>query len=109
MLSHAIRHILVTAGLCLPWAGFLAHAAEPAPSMLNAMAQAASPQAIADYQQRLADYKEARAAFDADAGAYWKAIADKRRARNAKRRDRVQITTIMCWSSRRSMPGRGAR
>jgi hypothetical protein len=92
MLSHAIRHILVTAGLCLPWAGFLAHAAEPAPSMLNAMAQAASPQAIADYQQRLADYKEARAAFDADAGAYWKAIADKRRARNAKRRDRVQIT-----------------
>ena len=65
-------------------------AAEPA--ALNAMAQAASPQAIADYRRRLAEYQEARAAFDAEAGAYWKAIADQRRARNAKRRDRVPIT-----------------
>ena len=59
---------------------------------MDAMAQAASPEAIADYQRRLAEYQEARAAFDAEAGAYWKAIADKRRGRNAKRRDHVQIT-----------------
>ena len=33
------------------------------------MAQAASPQAIADYRRRLADYQQARAAFEAEAGA----------------------------------------
>src|ERR1700761_6878755 len=93
MPSHAIRHILLIIGLCLLLAG-QSIAAEPAlpASVRDAMAQAASPQAIADYQRRLAEYQEARAAFDADAGAYWKAIADYRRARNAKRRDRVPVT-----------------
>ncbi|WP_050629840.1 hypothetical protein [Bradyrhizobium viridifuturi] len=61
------------------------------PSVANAMAQA-SPQAIMDYRRKLQEYEEARAAFEQDAGAYWSAIADKRRGRNAKRRDRVQIT-----------------
>jgi hypothetical protein len=92
MPCHAIRHVLLITGLCLPLAGQSLHAASPVAgaSALDAMAQA-SPDAIADYQRRLADYKEARAAFDADAAAYWKAIADKRRVRNAKRRDRVPI------------------
>jgi len=94
MLCHPIRHALLITGLCLPLAGQSLRAASPAAAAnaLDAMAQAASPDAIADYQRRLADYKEAKAAFDAEAGAYWKAIADKRRARNAKRRDRVPIT-----------------
>ncbi|MGY4476103.1 hypothetical protein [Bradyrhizobium sp. USDA 3364] len=61
------------------------------PSVANAMAQA-SPQAIMEYRRKLQEYEEARAAFEQDAGAYWNAIADKRRGRNAKRRDRVQIT-----------------
>ncbi|MGN1289187.1 MAG: hypothetical protein ACI4XG_21760 [Bradyrhizobium sp.] len=61
------------------------------PSVANAMAQA-SPQAIMEYRRKLQEYEEARAAFEQDAGAYWSAIADKRRGRNAKRRDRVQIT-----------------
>ncbi|WP_076860896.1 hypothetical protein [Bradyrhizobium mercantei] len=61
------------------------------PSVANAMAQA-SPQAIMDYRRKLQEYEEARAAFEQDASAYWNAIADKRRGRNAKRRDRVQIT-----------------
>jgi hypothetical protein len=91
MHCHSIRQILLITGLCLPLAGQPSRAAGPAAAPLDAMAQAASPEAIADYQRRLADYKEARAAFDAEAGAYWKAIADKRRARNAKRRDRVPI------------------
>jgi hypothetical protein len=56
------------------------------------MAQGASPQAIAEYQRKLAEYQEARGAFDQDAGSYWTAISDKRRIRNAKRRDRQQIT-----------------
>jgi hypothetical protein len=57
----------------------------------EAMAQAASPQAIAEYRRRLAEYQEARAAFDEEAGAYWSSISEKRRGRNAKRRDHQPI------------------
>ena len=55
-------------------------------------AQNASPAAIADYQAKLARYEQARQAYDAQASVYWDAIADKRRTRNAKRRERVAIT-----------------
>ena len=58
----------------------------------NAMAQAASPYAIAQYRRLLAEYKEARAAFEEEAGAYWSSITEKRRGRNAKRRDHLPIT-----------------
>src|SRR5881397_950410 len=58
----------------------------------EAFAQAPSPQAIAEYKQKLKEYLEARAAFEQEAGAYWNAIAEKRRGRNAKRRERQQIT-----------------
>ena len=51
------------------------------------MAQAASPQAIAEYRRRLNEYQDARAAFEQEAGAYWNQIAEKRRTRNAKRRN----------------------
>ncbi|WP_296516962.1 hypothetical protein [Rhodopseudomonas sp.] len=56
------------------------------------MAQATSPQAIAEYRRKLREYQEARAAFDEEAGAYWSAVSDKRRTRNAKRRDHVALT-----------------
>src|SRR6185437_16699609 len=59
---------------------------------VEAMAQAATPAAIADYRRKLAAYQEARAAFEEDAGAYWNAIADKRRGRNARRRDHQPVT-----------------
>ncbi len=55
------------------------------------MAQAASPQAIAEYRRKLAEYQEAHDAFEQQAGAYWGAISDKRRGRNAKRRDHQPI------------------
>src|SRR3954465_2416692 len=58
----------------------------------DAFAQAASPQAIAEYKRKLQEYLEARGAFEQEAGAYWNAIAEKRRGRNAKRRERQQIT-----------------
>ena len=57
----------------------------------EAMAQAASPLAIAEYRRRLAEYQEARAAFEEEAGAYWNSISEKRRGRNAKRRDHQPI------------------
>ena len=61
------------------------------PATADAMAQAASPQAIAEYRRKLREYQEARAAFDEEAGAYWSAISEKRKGRNAKRRDRQAI------------------
>jgi hypothetical protein len=61
----------------------------PAP-LANAMAQA-SPLAVMEYRRKLAEYQEARAAFDEEASAYWNSIADKRRGRNAKRRDHQPI------------------
>ncbi|MGY3618803.1 hypothetical protein [Bradyrhizobium sp. USDA 10063] len=61
-------------------------------STADAMAQAATPQAIAEYRRKLREYQEARAAFEEEAGAYWSAISEKRRTRNAKRRERQQIT-----------------
>src|SRR6195256_599542 len=57
----------------------------------DAMAQAASPQAIAEYRRKLREYLEARAAFEQEAGAYWGSITEKRRGRNAKRREHQTI------------------
>src|SRR3954454_6559880 len=57
----------------------------------DAFAQAALPQAIAEYRRKLREYQEARAAFEQEAGAYWTSISDKRRGRNAKRRERQAI------------------
>jgi len=61
------------------------------PAVSDAMAQAASPQAIAEYRRKLKEYQEARAAFEEEAGAYWSSISEKRKIRNAKRRDRQTI------------------
>ena len=54
------------------------------------MAQA-SPLTVGEYRRLLREYQEARAAFEQAAGAYWSAISDKRRARNAKRREHIPI------------------
>ncbi|WP_065752220.1 hypothetical protein [Bradyrhizobium paxllaeri] len=68
-------------------------AIEPLPaSTADAMAQAASPQAMAEYRRKLKEYQDARAAFDEEAGAYWASISEKRKGRNAKRRERQTIT-----------------
>src|SRR3954454_4559040 len=58
----------------------------------DAMAQAASPQAIAEYRRKLKEYQEARAAFEEQAAPYWASISEKRKGRNAKRRERQPIT-----------------
>ncbi len=60
-------------------------------SAMDAMAQAASPQAIAEYRRKLKEYQQARAAFDEQASAYWSSIYEKRKGRNAKRRERQAI------------------
>jgi hypothetical protein len=97
MRSHPIRHLkrfgsrIVPLALLLIGAPALAFDSGSIPAPLaNAMAQA-SPVAILEYRRKLAAYQEARAAFDEEAGAYWNAIAEKRRGRNAKRRDHQPI------------------
>jgi hypothetical protein len=90
-----IRAPLLAAVLALPLLAVRASAFDPAslpPAVTGAMAQAASPEAIADYRRRLKDYLEARNAFEQEAGAYWSDITAKRKGRNAKRRAREQIT-----------------
>jgi len=94
MRRHAIR-------LCTGYLGFALLLMAPhavaleqgalSPAAADAMAQAASPQAIAEYRRKLREYQEARGAFEEEAGAYWSSIYEKRRGRNAKRRDRQAI------------------
>src|ERR1700682_2801050 len=94
MLPHAIRHrpgcFALAVLLIAPRALAMDAAAFPR-ATAGAMAQAASPQAIAEYRRKLREYQEARAAFEQEASAYWNSIAEKRRGRNAKRRDRQAI------------------
>jgi hypothetical protein len=56
-----------------------------------ARAQDVPRTALSDYQARLAVYLQARQAYDAQAEIYWNAVVEKRRARNAKRRNRQPI------------------
>jgi hypothetical protein len=55
--------------------------------MLSSIVLAQTPQQIAEYRRKLAEYTAVRQQFDEEASAYWSAISDKRRARNAKRRN----------------------
>src|SRR6267142_2404079 len=94
MAPHTIRHVgYLSLALLLiaPQAAAIDAATLPA-TTAGAMAQAASPQAIAEYRRKLKEYLEARTAFDQEADAYWNSIAEKRRGRNAKRRERQTIT-----------------
>jgi hypothetical protein len=91
-MSHqAIRRCAGTLALALLIAPRALAADAVQAATTGAMAQMASPQAIAEYRRKLGEYQEARAAFEAEAGAYWSSIAEKRRGRNAKRREHLAI------------------
>lgn len=94
MRAHAIRTsgLSLLAVLLLAPPSFGDDALRLPEGVANARAQAVSPQAIAEYRRKLAEYQEARTAYEQDAGAYWSAIADKRRARNAKRRNGESVS-----------------
>ena len=59
--------------------------------MAAPVARAQPAAAITDYQAKLAQYQVARGAYEAEASAYWDAVAEKRRARNTKRREHLPI------------------
>lgn len=56
-------------------------------SVLSSITLAQTPQQMDEYRRKLAEYTAVRQQFDEEASAYWSAISDKRRARNAKRRN----------------------
>ena len=51
-----------------------------------------SPEALAIYRRQLDAYAQARQTFEAAATTYWEAVAQKRRQRNAKRRDHQGVS-----------------
>lgn len=65
----------------------MALAALATASVLSSAALAQTPQQMDEYRRKLAEYTAIRQQFDEKASAYWSAISDKRRARNAKRRN----------------------
>src|SRR5260370_2930797 len=88
MLPHAIRfcpRVLALALLLIAPRALAIDAVTINSATADAMAQAALPQAIAEYRRKLREYQEARAAFEQEASAYWNSIAETRRDRNAKR------------------------
>ena len=93
MRPHAIRFCqgFLALALLLIAPRAVAMDAALAAATADALAQAVSPQAIAEYRRKLREYQQARAAFEQEAGAYWNSIAEKRRGRNAKRRERQAI------------------
>src|SRR5258708_22555600 len=94
MRLHAIRrhrgYLALALLLIAPQAVAMDALVLPA-ATVDAMAQAASPQAIAEYRRKLKEYLEARAAFEQEACAYWGSIAENRPGRNAKLREHQPI------------------
>jgi hypothetical protein len=60
--------------------------------MSSAIAQAATPQQMADYRAKLAEYNAARAQYQLQATPYWAAVKATRAARFARRRTHHEIT-----------------
>src|ERR1700754_1703669 len=60
-------------------------------SQFFAQSGGASP-AVLEYRRKLAEYQKIRGAFDEEAGAYWSQISERRKGRNAKRRNGQQVT-----------------
>jgi hypothetical protein len=86
------RGLLIAAVLMLSGCGIatgvLAQALDNAPDKPGTAEP--SPSAT-EYQRKLDAYTQARKKFDGEAAAYWGAVAQKRRLRNAKRRERQEI------------------
>jgi hypothetical protein len=93
MRPHAIRYLpcFALAMLVIAPQALATNSTALSAANADAMAQTASPQAIAEYRHKLKEYLAARAAFEEEAGAYWSSISDKRRGRNAKRREHQAI------------------
>jgi hypothetical protein len=82
------RGLLIAAVLTLLACGAVTEACAQSPGKPSPTAPSSS---IAEYQAKLAAYTQAHQKFDEEAAAYWGAVAQKRRLRNAKRREHMEI------------------
>ncbi len=62
-----------------------------APAWPQNDADRAALSALADYQEKLAQYERVHGAYEREHQAYWRAVAEKRKLRNAKRRKHEAI------------------
>jgi hypothetical protein len=76
---------LLTASLALSGLLHFAEAAEEIPSKPAAVAPANLAAAIAEYRQKLEEYKVAQQKYEEQAGRYWNEVKEKRQKRAAKR------------------------
>src|SRR5712692_6699604 len=84
--------LLIAAVLVLSGCGVATAARAQLPDKAPDKPGAAAPSlSTAEYQRKLAAYTQARQKFDAEAAAYWGAVAQKRRLRTAKRREHEEI------------------
>jgi len=72
-------------------AAILCGAALPSPAQVAVTPDAPDTRVAANQRAAIEAYVRARRAYDEEASAYWQSIADKRRARYAKRRNHVTI------------------
>jgi hypothetical protein len=93
MQLHSIRHgcgCVFAVLLMWPLPGFAVASAAKTPAV--AATDASTPSAaMAQYRRKLEAYTAARRKYEGEANAYWSAIADKRRIRNAKRHGNKEI------------------
>jgi hypothetical protein len=83
--------LLLAAILMSPVCGLASAAGAQTPERPDVTAPSAAPSATTEYRRKLAAYMQARQKFDEEAGAYWGAITQKRRLRNAKRSNHQEI------------------
>ncbi len=87
-----IAAVLIAAVLALSGCGLATAVCAQAPEKAPDKPSAAAPlPSTAEYQSKLAAYTQARQKFGDEAAAYWGAVAQKRRLRNAKRRAHEEI------------------
>ena len=85
------RGLLLAAILMAPACALATEARAQTPETPAATAPPAPSAVTTEYRRKLAAYMQARQKFDDEAGAYWSVIVQKRRLRNAKRRDGQDI------------------
>jgi len=85
------RGLLLAAILMAPACALATEVRAQTPETPAATAPPAPSAVTTEYRRKLAAYMQARQKFDDEAGAYWSMIAQKRRLRNAKRRDGQDI------------------
>ena len=84
--------LLIAAVLVLSGCGVATAARAQLPDKAPDKPGAPAPSlSTAEYQRKLAAYTQARRKFDDEAAAYWGAVSQKRRLRNAKRREHEEI------------------